>query len=138
MYIGIDPGKSGALCILDTLTFYSLENYIEVLANHKDAKVCLEKVHALPNNGTRHAFAFGENYGYIRGILETLNIDYIEVTPAVWKKYFKLSANKQESIALCHKLYPQVDLHRTPRCKNEKHDYAEALLLAQYRKERNI
>jgi hypothetical protein len=45
---------------------------------------------------------------------------------------FRLNSDKENSIEVCKKLFPQVNLLATPRCKKEHDGIAEALLMAEY------
>ena len=54
----------------------------------------IEHVHSFPGNSGRSMFTFGCNYGQWLGILATLKIPYIEVTPYKWMKHYP-KANKQ-------------------------------------------
>ena len=82
-------------------------------------------------------FHFGENFGYIRGVLEDNRINYVLVSPQKWKKYFGLNKDKQLSIDICKEIFPNVNLFRTPRCKKESDGMAESLLLAEYGRVKN-
>jgi crossover junction endodeoxyribonuclease RuvC len=139
VYIGIDPGKHGAIAFIYEsgsifLEPYNRENYIKAmsLASQEDAIVMLERVWALPHEGVSSSFSFGENFGFIQGILEANRIEYTLVTPPRWTKFFELGSDKKEHIRLVKKLYPQVDLRRNKRCRNDFDGYADAILLAEY------
>ena len=77
-------------------------------------------------------FHFGENFGYIRGALEANKIAYQLIPPKTWKKEFGLNSDKESSIAVCKRLFPEVSLKRTERCKKDHDGMAEALLMAEY------
>ena len=53
-----------------------------------------------------------------------------------WKKEFGLNGNKQKSIEVCRKLFPDVSLLPTSRCKKSHDGMAEALLMAEYARRR--
>ena len=68
IYIGIDPGKDGALAIVGEtdmriIPFDELA-YAEALSalNSRRAICCLERVGAMPGQGVTSMFSFGENY----------------------------------------------------------------------------
>lgn len=74
IYIGIDPGKHGAMaaiwdgegegwCI--EITPFSTDGYREALAGlpGADCVCCLERVGPMPKQGVTSMFKFGENYG---------------------------------------------------------------------------
>lgn len=137
-YIGIDPGKSGAMAVIEEgIAFvipFDERGYIDTLAtcDPKQTVVCLEHVQSMPHDGHSRAFAFGENFGWIQGVLSTLNIPYELVRPQKWKKEFSVTADKNTSIAVCKRLFPDVPLKRTERCTKDDDGKAEALLLAEY------
>lgn len=137
LYIGIDPGKTGALAIIDgenvSVYPFDKETYISELkiAAHLPCVCCLEHVGAMPGNGTVAMFNFGYNAGGLDWCLSTLGIPFELVRPQKWKKEFGIS-DKNQSIAVCKRLFPGVDLRPSGRCKKDSDDMAEALLMAEY------
>jgi len=137
----IDPGKSGSLVLLTkpepTIVKFNKEQYIECLRAYSIADIIigLESVHSMPGNGVRSMFAFGENFGWIQGVLDTLGLDYELVTPQEWKKHFGLiGSNKKES---CVKA---LELEPTLQCKGKRgglqDGICDAYLLARYLKDK--
>jgi crossover junction endodeoxyribonuclease RuvC len=93
----------------------------------------VEKVGARPGQGTVSMFNFGKSAGYIEGVLSALGIPYQLVPPNKWKKEFSLiGKDKQASIVTCRKLFPELDLKRTERCRTDSDGLAESTLLAEY------
>lgn len=92
----------------------------------------IERVHAMPKQGVSSSFNFGVNYGMIMGLLEALSIPYETVLPQKWKREFGVTADKNTSIAVAKRMFPEVDLRRTDRCKVDHDGKAEALLMAEY------
>ena len=138
-YIGIDPGKDGALAMIDEdgnvcgIFPFSEVAYVSICYQMKGkCKCALERVSARPGQGTVSMFSFGENYGFIRGILEAFNIPYETVRPQKWKKEFGLTSDKKQSIATAHRLFPGVDLRKSERCKKDHDGMAEAVLLGEW------
>ena len=143
IYIGIDPGKSGALAVLNEdgssiIYPFSVDGYREILADYSTenfrcrAKCCLEHVSAMPGNGSVSMFNFGENFGFIQGLLTAYEIPYELVRPQKWKKEFSITADKNQAIDVCKRLFPNAILKRTERCKVDDSNFAEALLMAEY------
>lgn len=144
LYIGLDPGKKGAMAIIGhsnttgetymcKIIPYDPQEYIKALKQYNGATVCIEQVHSLPREGVKSVWSFGQNYGWITGVLDTLGIPYQAVPPNKWKReYSLLKADKKQSIEVCHRLFPNVSLKRTVRCKTDSSDMAEALLMAEY------
>lgn len=141
IYIGIDPGKKGAMAVIFdgmdevALVPFDEKAYAEMLCGCKargnSVKACLEHVGAMPGQGVTSMFHFGENFGYIRGLLEAFEIPYELVRPQRWKKAFGIS-DKNSSVECCKRLFPGVCLRRTERCRKDDDGLAEALLMAEY------
>lgn len=91
----------------------------------------LEHVGAMPGQGVTSMFSFGENFGYLKGLLEAFEIPYELVRPQRWKKEFGISG-KNQSVEVCKRLFPGVSLRRTERCKKDHDGMAEALLMAEF------
>ena len=142
VYVGVDPGKHGALAViageLVKVVPFDEDAYRQVLASVRGrmAMCCLEKVGAMPGQGVTSMFSFGENYGYIRGLLEANEIPYQAVRPQDWKKEFGVTGDKSTSVMVCKRLFPQVSLLPTERSRKENDGMAEALLLACYAQRR--
>ena len=99
---------------------------------HIKAVCCLEHVSAMPGQGVTSMFTFGQNFGWIQGILQAFGISYELVRPQKWKKEFSITGDKNTSIAVCKRLFPDVSLYRSDRCRKEDDNTAEALLMAEY------
>lgn len=137
--IGIDPGKDGAIAIIwefggVKIEPFSPEGYRNALAEcpPMECCCCLERVGAMPGQGVTSMFKFGENFGFIQGLLTACRIPYELVTPQKWKKEFQITGDKNSSIAVCKRLFPDVSLRRTDRCKKDHDGMAEALLMAEW------
>jgi len=149
--VGIDPGLSGAIAILNQGALVGVFDIptmakggsgkvrYEVdpsgmyrflrasLAADLSVKALLERTNAMPGQGVASMFSMGDSYGCCRSVLACSGIPFVTVLPAVWKKHFGLSSDKEQSRALAIKLFPGAELHL------KKHnDRAEALLMARY------
>ena len=139
VYVGIDPGKSGAMAIqfqngtIITEPFNE-DVYNDWLENLESYEVmcCLEKVGAMPGQGVVSMFNFGHNLGFIEGLLRAHKIPYQLVPPQTWKKEFSLTSDKAKSIEVCKKLFPDVNLLPTERSRKPSDGIAEAVLMAEY------
>ena len=143
IYIGIDPGKNGGIAVIDTFQ-QSYDVYVfseEILLKKlyqfskyktNSIKCVLEKVNAMPGQGVVSMFNFGQNYGFIQGVLKAYNIPFELVPPQKWKKEFSVTSDKNTSIEVAKRLFPQVNLKATERCKKDHDGMAEALLMAEY------
>lgn len=141
IWIGIDPGQKGGYAYIqdgnarafpwDDVFFVSTMNAL--LVQGEGIVAAVEKVGARPGQGTVSMFNFGKSAGYIEGVLSALGIPYQLVPPNKWKKEFSLiGKDKQASIETCRKLFPELDLKRTERCRTDSDGKAEATLLAEY------
>lgn len=152
IYIGIDPGKNGGIAVihdklpklLDISVYkYSDDNLIDFIdvctkgsciAVHRDEEIkcVLEKVNAMPGQGVVSMFNFGQNFGFIQGVLKAYEISFELVPSQKWKKEFSVTSDKNTSIEVAKRLFPGVNLKATERCKKDHDGMAEALLMAEY------
>lgn len=147
MIIGIDPGLSGAICVMEgdsvillddipTVTFSAgrTKNRVDgalladILREYGGARLAVvELVHSRPKEGVCSAFSFGFTSGVIFGVLGTLKIPFITPLPAEWKRSMRLGKDKELSRARALELFPgQSDKLK----RKMDHNRAEALLLA--------
>jgi crossover junction endodeoxyribonuclease RuvC len=150
--IGIDPGISGAISIVenkkiievyDTPTMIDgkknkkqvngaqVSNIIkERLNSEKEVVVVVEHVNAMPGQGVTSMFNFGQSFGVIKGICAALSIPIHFVRPTKWKKHFNLiKTNKDASRTKVIEAYPEISskLHR-----KKDSNRADAILIALY------
>ena len=85
----------------------------------------VEKVNAMPKQGVSSSFRFGMGYGMLLAVLACEAIPVVDVAPGVWKKHFRLDADKEKARALAIKRFPNADLKRKIDAGK-----AEALLMA--------
>jgi crossover junction endodeoxyribonuclease RuvC len=96
----------------------------------------LEKVHAMPKQGVTSCFTFGQNYGFIRGLLTALEIPFEDVTPNAWQKQAGLlRRNKDETITQKKNRHKQQAQQLFPHLK-VTHAIADALLICEYGRKR--
>lgn len=148
-YVGIDPGLSGAIAVLDDNANLVDLSDIPVMAKGKGKSVVknqinavalsdlmlaymnttaiIENVSARPGQGVSSMFSLGDSVGAIRGVCASLKMRSHYVTPQTWKKYYKLPSDKEYARAKAIELYPEASLHR-----KKDHGKAEAILLARY------
>lgn len=100
--IGIDPGSSGAIVVLEdnqpiewmvmplikvgTNTRVNAAALAAFLVPHKGAPVFLELVHIMPKQGAGSAFTFGHAAGVVQGLVQGAGHPLTMVTPQKWKK----------------------------------------------------
>ena len=148
--VGIDPGLTGAVAFLRNGEYYSLFDipttlkgsgsvkqevepgglkrmFLERLEGREDVAIALERVSAMPGQGSSSVFSFGDTYGCCRSVASLTGYPLHLVTPTTWKKHFGLGRDKEESRALASRLFPGAELHL------KKHaDRSEALLMARW------
>jgi crossover junction endodeoxyribonuclease RuvC len=139
-FIGIDPGKTGALAVIhpegaeawrwpgDVVTTADLLR--DVLTRHRVTLCCIEKVASRPGQGVRSVFTFGENFGAWQGLLAAFAVPYTFATPHQWQKAVLDAGGgdtKVRSLNMARRLFPDVDLSR-----KGDHGMSDALLLALY------
>lgn len=104
--IGIDPGKSGGLAVIDPTycsifamkkTEREVADWLREAGRHPHRFAYIEKVGAMPGQGVTSMFSFGQSYGFLRGCLISLGIPFEEVTPAKWQREFSLLKKKGET-----------------------------------------
>ena len=145
IYIGIDPGKSGALAYImkdgsSNAVMFDDSQYKYILRQisiyDDEAVCCLEHVGAMPGQGVTSMFSFGENFGYIKGLLSAYGIPYQLVRPRIWKKEFGVTGDKNTSVEVCKRLFPDVSLRTSDRSRKDNVNLAEAMLMAEYARRR--
>ncbi len=129
--IGIDPGLSGAIAILEEkkvlgvfempvmaegkknkrqLNSAQLVNIIQDnLNNREEAIIVVEQVNAMPGQGVTSMFNFGQTFGAIKGVCAALKLPIYFVRPSKWKKHFELiNASKDSSRTKVIEMYPSL------------------------------
>ena len=144
IYIGIDPGKSGAMCIIedefikacpcpDNIQDMALIFAMAISVNTTKTVVAyIEKVWARPTDGRASIWKFAENYGMWLGIAGAYEIDLQTVAPQTWIKYFETpkmeKANRKRYLRdKARSMYPDL--------KKVSLKTADAILIATYAKE---
>ena len=99
-YIGIDPGKSGGLMIIDETgkaeahkcpeKVFDMSVLFKIAIGNTapdNVKLLMERVWARPTNATRAAFTYGVNYGQWLGIAASHEIKMYTALPNDWIKW---------------------------------------------------
>ena len=89
-----------------------LRGYIEALRDKQPIMVALEKVASMPGQGVKSVFSFGQRFGELEGMLQTLQLPYILVRPQQWQKSCGVppKSGKQGIHQTMLKSYPTADL----------------------------
>lgn len=143
--IGIDPGKSGGLCIISKegikaykcpKTAFEMASLFEVAIGNNPVSsinVTIEQVWARPTNGSRHSFAYGTNYGIWFGIAAANEVEMNVVSPQKWMrsvgcpKGMEVSIRKKWLKSKAKELYPEI-----PKVTLST---ADAIMIARYAKD---
>ncbi len=140
--IGIDPGVSGAICILTDgkiTEIYEMPTMIDgkknkkqvngaevtniinkELVNEKDINVVIEHVSAMPGQGVTSMFNFGQSFGVLKGICAALKLPVHFIRPVKWKKHFNLiNTEKDASRTKVIEVFPYISskISKKKRCK---------------------
>ena len=150
--IGIDPGLTGAIAILEgkkVLNIYEmpvmaegkknkkqlnsaqLVSFIKEYANNNnDVVVIVEQVNAMPGQGVTSMFNFGQTFGAIKGICAALKLPIFFVRPLKWKKHFELvNSSKDSSRTKAIEMYPTLS---NQLAKKKDVNKSDAILIARY------
>ena len=140
--IGIDPGLSGAIAILEDgkvqnifdmpvmaegkknkrqLNSAQLVNIIkENTKINEEILVVVEQVNAMPGQGVTSMFNFGQTFGAIKGVCAALKLPIFFVRPSKWKKHFELiNSSKDASRTKVIEMFPILSnqLSKKKRCQ---------------------
>ena len=145
LFIGIDPGIKGGIAFIYDDDYHvvntpnTVQEMAKTLMDMKDIApntptyCCIEAVHSMPGNSGRSMFTFGTNYGQWMGILATLHIPYVLVTPHKWMSWYgSRPKNRKDRKNHLKNLAQQ----RFPNAKITL-GTADAMLIANYLRETN-
>lgn len=146
IFVGIDPGRQGAIAEVPTGVAYTipmngdrydLNAICGVFCTMSGrAFVAIEQSQPMPKQGVKSCYTIGYGFGILEMVLVSNGIRYQTVRPAEWKKVMLAGIAKGDkkamSIQAAKRLFPDVSLKRTERSRKDDHNFAEALLLADY------
>jgi hypothetical protein len=161
-YIGIDPGKKGAITLVCedcpprswVMPLLGKEIDIQTLSrilsgwNIDETYCVLEDVHAIFGASAGATFDFGYGLGIIEGILTANRIPYTKIAPKKWQGQMfegvplmqKPSSTgktmktdtKNMATIAVQRMYPNQDLRETVKCKKPHDGIVDSLLMAEY------
>ena len=150
--IGIDPGLSGAIAILEDNKVKELFD-MPVMSDGKKNKrqlnsahlvkiikdnindsentvMVVEQVNAMPGQGVTSMFNFGQSFGVLKGICSAMQLSMHFVRPAKWKKYFGLiKTEKDASRTKVIEIFPYISSQLSRKKDSNK---ADAILIASF------
>ena len=150
--IGIDPGLSGGIAVLDDLKIYDIfdmpimsegkknknqlnsAQLVNIINEHvlknEDTFVIVEQVSAMPGQGVTSMFNFGQSFGILKGICTAMQLPMYFVRPAKWKKYFNLlNSEKDASRTRAIEIFPYFSSQLSRKKDSNK---ADAILIASF------
>ena len=156
--IGIDPGLSGAIAILEDkkvknifdmpvmsegkknkrqLNSAQLVKLLkDIISDNEEVAVIVENVSAMPGQGVTSMFNFGQTFGAIKGICAALGLPIFFVRPAKWKKHFDLiNSSKDASRTKAIEMYPSLSDQLSKKKDVNKSD---AILIARFYSETRL
>jgi hypothetical protein len=139
---GIDPGKSGALAIVQDgkiIDYALLANVVPRywLLERKCKIVYIEQAQSFPKQGIASAFNYGRDFGYMLGTLAGSGMIIHLVRPAVWAKRIhqgspKIDDAKERSLWCARHLWPEKSFLATERSSKPHDGLIDAALIAHY------
>jgi len=150
--IGIDPGLSGAVAVLENnkvLNIFDMPVMSEGKKNKRqlnsallvsllkenigqseEVSIVVEQVNAMPGQGVTSMFNFGQTFGAIKGVCAALELPIFFVRPSKWKKYFELiNSSKDSSRTKAIEMYPMLSKQLAKKKDVNKSD---AILIARF------
>lgn len=134
--VGIDPGKTGAIAIVNDSGSYraafampdSYEEILEILRRvpYTSTRAVIEHVWSQPGQGHTGAFAFGKGYGALLMALTATKIKTSHVTPARWQRSIMRGRTSGGDKRVTRDFAGQLFSMKVT------HTIADALLIAEY------
>ena len=163
-YIGIDPGQKGFITIYNErgYDFIPIADKSPLELGHilRDIKrdnpeimAAMEQIHAVFGSSAKSTFSFGEIFGLLQGLLIANDIPYTLVPPKTWQGEIWIHPDKVDryktdgkkmvdpkgtSINAARRLFPTIDLCRTPSCKKPDDNKVDSLLICEYARRKNL
>lgn len=132
IFLGIDPGRSGAMVALDedgkVISMQGLDKPVKVINDWLldlplPHMALLEEVHGRGGWGAQHNFTFGRSYQMCRDLLELKGVPFELIRPQAWQAWWGIKkASKDLTKKMATELWPEVRVTKRT---------AEALLLAE-------
>lgn len=142
--IGIDPGKKGWICELDTLTqiarhapipyredgILCKKTFSRLFDLSKQSMIILEKVSGDPRWGSSASMTFGKVVGYIELMIS--DYPFRAISPRTWQAdlhrgYSDSMDSKEKSLAAFRRLNPNYFSSKKP-----DHNMIDSFLIAEY------
>lgn len=153
LYLGIDPGISGGIVMIDK-NLMIIEQFImpisdkeidvlkltDILSHCKNVAddemlIILEEVHAIFNASSKSTFSFGQNFGLIKSSIYLSKTPFIMIQPKKWQKiaHEGINANlkaKEKSRLAAKRLFPKTSFLAKNTSKTPHDGLIDAALIA--------
>jgi len=142
--IGIDPGASGHICMVDVSGRIvdvirlnkctdkdAWDELSEFIGSADEVVVYIEDVHSMPSQGVASTFKFGRGFGFLAGLIVASGVPYHYVRPQAWQKALgiKAKSGKEGNRAMAQQLWPDIKWAKTDSAEMGFYD---AALIAEY------
>lgn len=163
LYIGIDNGLTGALVALSTqpglapVAILTMPTRGKAKGNEVDAAAINDWLYKLGradgitviletpgkhSPGAQALCSMWDSYGAIRSILECRGIRHHRITPQAWQKVMLVGCAKGDTkpaaLAKARQLWPSESWLATPRSTVPHAGIVDAILLAEFGRQRNL
>jgi len=144
LFVGVDPGKTGAVAVVNERGEPQWVDDMPRLGGELDAKAlvemlresrnliacaAIERTQAMPQTPRSVCHSLGMSEGMALAGLLMLEIRIVRPRPADWKRAMRAPADKAKAKEMAEMMFPSMK-HRIRRTSD--HNRAEALLLADY------
>lgn len=160
-FITLNTGSELTFLSIADNDSYAISNFLQEIKETYPNVVCaMEEIHAIFGSSAKATFAFGEINGLLKGLLIANKIPYHLIPPKRWqaeiwdnkdvvatykqvtikgKLVNKKEVNtKQTSLNAAKRIFPEVDLRKTERCKKLDDNKCDSLLISEYARRKNL
>lgn len=140
VWVGIDPGATGAIAVLqaNNLTITTLKDEREALDELRRISklpgqvfVLLEEVHSMPRQGVVSSFTFGRNFGVVIGMVMACDLSLQLMRPQRWLKELGIRPRKKtESKTEWKKFLAATAKRMYPKFQSINQQNADSVLIA--------
>jgi len=96
---------------------FEAQTSLLINSNNNELVIYVEKLWGRPGNSIHSTWGMAEEYGRIKGILESMGLEYVLVAPMIWQKMYKrnyglksskiYSERKENLFNVCKKIFPE-------------------------------
>jgi len=150
-FIGLDPGKTGGIAALypgltpvaqpmpvigKELDLGAVVKWLYPAGGNSIDFAVVERQQAMPKQGVASTFQTGYGFGVLVGLLYACNTPFQIVSAKEWQKTFGITGArgdvKTQAAQIAQRLFPEVELRATARCRKPHEGIVDALLIAEY------